>query len=1089
LNFYPCQYNPAENKLYYYPDINVEIEYTDNGENEIQYQRETISEAFKPLYEAFSVGPEGDEIDTPVERGAYLIISTPTFYSGIQELAEWKRRMGYYTYVASTSETGTSSYSIKNYIINAYETWDVPPEYVLLVGDTNNGMPTFFVSGYSYNCCTDLPYVLVDDIDYFPEMLIGRFPITSTTQLGTILNKIFHYEKEPYLNEVDWYNRALMIGDYSGATSVKFTKEFCEDQLEYGGYTDVVNAYFPGSSTALLSQTINNGASFVNYRGYGGYTYWTLNTWTQWGSNNVNSLNNGYQLPIVTSIVCGGGRFDYSGECLGETWLRTGSPTYGKGAVAFCGPSELHTHTKWNNNIDCGIYWGIFRENINTFGAALLRGKMELWLDYPHNRVGIGSSTNSVGFYFHVYNILGDPGLRMWTAQPAPIDADYDNTIALGMNQFSITLHDNIGNPLENAYVCLRKGEELYEGGFTDESGMINLPLNNYTPGQMMLTVTGKNLIPLLDDIDVTEESVVLGIDEITIIDDNSGSTSGNNDGMASPAENVDLNIMIKNYGNSVTASEITATLTTDCSLINIVQGNANVDNLAPGAQGEAGFSISLDSDYTTAVDPELTLQILSNQGDWQQTVWLEISDAEFVPVEYEYSPTMLEPGSDADLIISINNAGECDATSVSAQLISLDPLIQVTGATGNWGNVLSGETISNSSLPFHITAADEVIPGRLVHLQLNFNTFEGYTPTSDIIISVGTVNQSDPMGPDGYGYYCFDSFDLEYEQAPTYDWVTFTGTQLNLPDYGDEEDCMVMVNLPFTFQYYGDDYNQISVCSNGFIAMGGSDIVQFRNKAIPSAIGPPAMIAGFWDDLKMISGGAVYKYEDSANNRFIIEYRNVKNDYGNANERFQIILYDPAHYPTPTGDGVIVFQYQDVNDWDSSDNFSTVGITDYNHTTGLEYVFSNIYPQASHQLADGLAIKFTTDPGFTVMPSLALTFEPVNPPIEIPIGGGSFEFSVVAENIGSDPAAFDFWTEAVLPNGNTVSPLFLRNGLNLAPGASIMRNLMQNVPPQAPAGQYIYRGILGVYPGTIYNSEEFNFSKETSSEREISGQ
>lgn len=1079
VNVFPFRYNPAKRELKYYRSITVEVIYTEHGDNEMHSPRNFVSEAFAPLYESLSIGPEGFELDLPVERGAYLIITPPTYYNQLQELANWKTRMGYYTYIATTSETGASANQIKNYISNAYNTWEVPPEYVVLIGDTYNGMPTFFVQGYNYQCCTDLDYTLLEGDDYFPELFIGRLSVGDITDLTRIWNKMENYEMNPYLGQTDWYDRALVIADYIGCESVRYTKDFTEDQLEYGGYTNIVNAYYPGSSTSLISQTINQGVSLVNYRGYGGHTFWTMNMWNHWDVGDINALINGYQTPVVTSMVCGGGNFNYSSTCFGEAFIRAGTASTPKGCVAFCGPSELYTHTKWNNNLDCELYWGIFRQDIQHFGPALLYSKMGLWLDYPHNRVGIGSGSNSVGFYFHVYNILGDPGLRMWTREPQPITADYGDSISLGMNQFDIALSDTGGQAIADAYVCIWKDDEIYEGGFSDEFGQITLPLNECTAGVMKLTVTGKNLIPLLQDIQIVADDICLGIDAMEIIDDNSGGTSGNGDGMLSPAETADLLLTVKNFGGSVTGTGITGTLTAASPMVTIIQGTGDFGNLEPGESAEASFTLSLAPDLTAADELGLTLELDCPQGNWSQVVWAEVSDAQFVPIDYEYSPAMLEPGGQADLILTLQNNGLCDATGVAANLISLDPLIEVLAGNAAFGDILAGATGDNSLQPLSLGASVIVIPGRIAHLQLNFNTGEGYTPTSDLMLTVGTVNQSDPMGPDEYGYYCFDSGDIGYVKAPVFNWINFTGTQLYLPDYGDEEDCRVSVNLPFTFTYYGEDYILISVCSNGFISMGYSDVVQFRNKAIPSAMGPPAMIAGFWDDLQMTGGGAVYQFYDSPNHRFIIEYRNVKNDYQNANERFQIILCDPAYYLTPTGDGEIVIQYDDVNDWDSADNYSTVGIEDWDHTTGLEYVFSNIYPASSHTLSDGLAIRFTTDSGTPATPELELTFEPVNPPIVIPAGGGSFNFSVGAINIGATTASFDFWTEVDLPGGTTISPIMLRSSLTLEPGASMMRTMMQNVPPRAPSGQYTFRGVLGVHPGTIYASDEFNFDKE----------
>ena len=63
----------------------------------------------------------------------------------------------------------------------------------------------------------------------------------------------------------------------------------------------------------------------------------------------------------------------------------------------------------------------------------------------------------------------------------------------------------------------------------------------------------------------------------------------------------------------------------------------------------------------------------------------------------------------------------------------------------------------------------------------------------------------------------------------------------------------METINLPFTFKFYGQEYDEISICSNGWIAMGETDMESFRNYELPGMGGPAAMIAVFWVDLKLI--------------------------------------------------------------------------------------------------------------------------------------------------------------------------------------------------------------------------------------------
>ena len=88
--------------------------------------------------------------------------------------------------------------------------------------------------------------------------------------------------------------------------------------------------------------------------------------------------------------------------------------------------------------------------------------------------------------------------------------------------------------------------------------------------------------------------------------------------------------------------------------------------------------------------------------------------------------------------------------------------------------------------------------------------------------IEIGTVSVVDPLGPDEYGYYIYDSGDTNYSLVPTYDWIDIqeVGTALNTvnDDDGDNQDESQVINLPFSFTLYGQTYKQITVCSNVLI-------------------------------------------------------------------------------------------------------------------------------------------------------------------------------------------------------------------------------------------------------------------------------
>jgi hypothetical protein len=116
----------------------------------------------------------------------------------------------------------------------------------------------------------------------------------------------------------------------------------------------------------------------------------------------------------------------------------------------------------------------------------------------------------------------------------------------------------------------------------------------------------------------------------------------------------------------------------------------------------------------------------------------------------------------------------------------------------------------------------------------------------------------------------------------------------------------------------------------------------------------------------------------------------------------------------------------------------------------------------------------------FRVLPGNPLTvnLNPQGTPIVIPPGGGSFNYSLSVSNNCSIPVQFDLWTGVTL-SGTSQHQISLRYNVDLPVGGTITRNLTQNVPGQAPAGNYTYWSRVGLNPqGAIWGQDEFPFTK-----------
>src|SRR5690606_26292974 len=93
-----------------------------------------------------------------------------------------------------------SPHSIRNFLKEAYESWEVYPEYLTLVGDgtwdpklqregsfVEQLIPTYGIP-YSDNF-----YGMLDGDDLLPELIIGRLPVNNNTDLTNYLDKVKTY--------------------------------------------------------------------------------------------------------------------------------------------------------------------------------------------------------------------------------------------------------------------------------------------------------------------------------------------------------------------------------------------------------------------------------------------------------------------------------------------------------------------------------------------------------------------------------------------------------------------------------------------------------------------------------------------------------------------------------------------------------------------------------------------------------------------------------------------------------------------------------------------------------------------------------
>lgn len=958
VTFHPVTWDAGSKRIEAAAQLSATFEFvpSDDG-NDARETGRPIPESFATMYANEVLGYE-KVLGQESSLGTYLIIypNTTGAFTAISPLIDWRERQGYNVKAVSTSQTGTSNAAIKNYIQDQYNNLEIPLEFVTLAGDATGSVSvaSWRESESNYNGEGDHDYTMLEGNDVLADIHIGRLSVTSISELTTVVNKIVNYERDPHMgSDLGWFQRAGLTGDPgSSGYSTIWVNQWVKEQLEELNYTQI-DTFWSGNFLNGMMGTINQGETIFTYRGY----------WHMSGMNtgHIASLSNGGKLPFAVVLTCDTGSFWDDTTCRSEAFLRAPNG----GGIASIGTATIGTHTRYNNCMFQGVAEGVLNSGDPRVGPALTKGKLDMYSNY------FDTEPNTVMVWSTWNNLMGDPATAIWTGVPSVLDVSYPASLSPGANAIPVTVTSG-GQPVASARVALYMKDVVQVNGLTDENGQILFPVDGMNTGQLLVTVTGTNLKPHLGGINVGNQPVAVEFASQVITDDGSGNSFGNGDGMVNPGETVDVALQLLSSGTGG-ANDVTIGLVSPEAHVSVLQGAASFGYLGSGATGwgDQSLTLAIDSAAPAGRDFPVEMTITSGAETWTAVLPMTVHGAAAQVGDLTLSgvgDSKLDPGETGSLRVGLSNIGNLATSGVTATLSSNSQWVDVLDATGTFGAISAGGSASNTTDLFSVSAASDCYPGHLASFTLELEFAEGGTATTEFQLTVGQASSTDPVGPDGHGYYAFDNTDTSYDYAPTYDWVEIdpglggSGSSVGLTDYSRYNDDVRTINLPFDFDYYGKTFDKISICSNGWVSMGQTYVRHYRNWTIPSPGGPDNMIAVFWDDLYLQSGtGGVFYWHDVANNRFIIEWSQVRNYVNGVTETFQVMLYDPAHTTGDTGDGVIVAQYHTVNQVDWENGYATAGIQNEDRDDGLLYTYWNEYPGGGATLQAGRAIEYRT--------------------------------------------------------------------------------------------------------------------------------
>ncbi len=516
LSVYPVQYNPVAHKA----DVLQRVVFKVNFYGKNKKSKTLEIPVYHSLEEKQIMEDRFANLEflnsfhktnyTPLgEYGDMLIISAPTLSSVMQPFIDWKNQKGILTQMVTTAVTGTSQSSIQSYIANQYS---VNPNllYVLFVGD-HQDIPAFNdgIKG-SETKWSDIKYGMLTGgpTDYYPELMVGRFSSTLTTDIQTMVNRTLEYEKNPQAGT--WFTKGIGIGSNEGygigddgEPDWQHIRNIGIKLVNGAGYT-YYHEFFdsthggndaPGDPTSSMVQNaVNSGSSIFLYSGHGSQS--SVAT-SNFNVTAINSCTNNGRYLFSIQVACNNGTF-HNGTCFSEAFIRAKNSQGPTGAIASCGSSILMA---WAEPMETQDEIGDIISNQYpnnkkyTLGGLFYNGQMKMLDKYP---------TTTGREVMATWVMFGDPSCMFRCANPTPLTVQHSTCIVSTATVFNVQVAQGPG-----VYICISQNNQIL--GRTLASGTLT-PVSltqTFNPSQpVLVTVTGYNRLPYQSTVTICTPTV-----------------------------------------------------------------------------------------------------------------------------------------------------------------------------------------------------------------------------------------------------------------------------------------------------------------------------------------------------------------------------------------------------------------------------------------------------------------------------------------------------------------------------------------------------------------------------------------------------
>lgn len=765
----PFQYNPVTKELVVYEDLELQVSYEGgNGTyGDIRYRTPEWDQILQDMLLNRDILPKvdyGEKLRKHYENretGCEYMIIVPDnddFVAVADSIKQFRTAQGVPTEIFTVTQCGGNNYnSIRNFIRNAYNNWDMPPAAILILGDHNSDGTTGVVShamnnhpgGDGYNpYISDNRYADVNN-DHLPDIIIGRITGRNSDELHHMVKKDLDYERTPPTNP-DFYDKPVTAMGFQLERWFQLCSEvvngFWKNELGknpvrinaiYQGtpgsrwssadYTNTLVSFFGPNGLGyipknmshltdwdgngnMINECINNGAFLVQHRDHGSEEVWGE---PSYNIGYIKKLHNS-DLTYVMSNNCLTGRFDYggvNGDCFAEVFHR-----HQQGALGLVAATQV-SYSFVNDVYVWGAYDNMWPEFMPTYGTV--HGSNFL-LPAFGNAAGkyflsqsswTGDGVKEITYYlFHHH---GDTYMNLYSEVPQPLDVETLPVLVAGSDQYQLKVD-------EGATICLTANGQII--GFGEGTGSTQtITVTPQEVGtQVLLTIRKQNYYRFeheLATIDATQPYLIFNAVEINDEAGNANQTPDYN-------ETCLLNVSLHNVGFA-NVENVQATLSCQHPHVQLIGSEATYGTI------QASETVMVNNAFKLHFDEALndgeTVRLYLSMGDcshvYRDSIDLKINapvlnctGVSFTNLDGEPTDRFIS-GESTLVTFDIINSGHSKSLDLTNRLNIDASFLDINESTLTLEGIETGDT---AQVTYQVNLHDNAPKGNILDYSLN---------------------------------------------------------------------------------------------------------------------------------------------------------------------------------------------------------------------------------------------------------------------------------------------------------------------------------------------------------------------------------